>query len=73
MSASRREIIRLSKKVASELGVSREVRKMFLLGTPEFSLASMSRDDIWRSLKYADDVINRREHSLVPSLLIMTM
>lgn len=71
MSAQRREIFKLAKEEARKLGVGGKILKYFLRGTPEFSLTSPSREDIRRSLKYADDTLNHRERAQVPSLLMI--
>lgn len=72
MSASRREFFRLSKCLARELGVGKTAFKIFLLGHPKFSLFNVGKDDIRRSLIYADEVVGKREHSsVVPSIFMM--
>ncbi|HAR99697.1 MAG TPA: hypothetical protein DEA89_01775 [Candidatus Moranbacteria bacterium] len=72
MTASRREFFRTSKNLARELGVGKTAFRMFLLGYPRLSLANTNNDDIRRSLKYADEVVSKKEHkSVIPYLLMI--
>ncbi|KKP95351.1 MAG: hypothetical protein US25_C0071G0001 [Candidatus Moranbacteria bacterium GW2011_GWE1_36_7] len=73
MTTSRREFFRLSKNLARELGVGKMAFRIFLLGHPKFSLFDVNKDDIRRSLKYADEVVGKKEHSsIIPSILMIT-
>jgi hypothetical protein len=73
MSADRREIFKVSKQIARELGIGKVAFRLFLLGTPSFTLATVGSEDIRRSLKYADEVVGHKEHTaLVPSILMLT-
>lgn len=71
MRAHRLEVSKVSKHLAREMGVGGKAFRLFLLGAPAFSLATISNDDIRRSLKYADEAVNHREHSQVPVLLMI--
>ncbi|EKE19605.1 MAG: hypothetical protein ACD_8C00133G0004 [uncultured bacterium] len=69
---SDREIFKVSKEIAREMGVGSRTLKLFLLGRPRHSLASLDNDEIRRSLKYVDESIHRKEHAFVPFRLMMS-
>lgn len=65
---SKRQIMRISRKMAKEIGLGKVGWKVFLLGGLN---QSTNEDEIRRSLKYIDEVINKKEHSFSPSLLYL--